>query len=486
VSAAVVLWLEGRRAPVVCKKTPRKDLLATISKLVRKQDVVDEPSGGESPGGGKRRPGRPPKITDPAGSAAAALGAELRRLRIDRGLTLGQLGRLVDYSRQHLGAVERGTAVPSEVVVSACDVAVLANGRLVSMLPAVIREQARVRHQRGAARRAGRSTDLVGVRAQQLCGRDLDWARLADAARRPSRLSTAVVDDLELITDRQRRLYHELSSAEMMVHVQAHGGLLVSLLDSAQPDSLRHRVASAAAEAAGLAAWLWYDLGDVSTMSHCYQQARLAADESSNTGLRSYILGYQGLVARAQGRPESALRFFDEARLSAHRSACDSTRSWLTVLTADALARVDRSREALTALDTSRSLLAGRDSRADEWMYDFNEGSLAVHAGTCLLALGRPKSAAAELTDALRLLPVSCERRGAEIQVGLASARLVSGDVEEAQRLALSSLETFAARGSVAGLHRVRRLRGMFQVRGHASVAAAIDERSRALGAVPG
>ncbi|MGH3721184.1 MAG: helix-turn-helix domain-containing protein [Pseudonocardiaceae bacterium] len=62
--------------------------------------------------------------TDSASSAVAALGAELRRLRIDRGLTLGQLGRLVRYSWQHLGAVERGTAVPSEVVVSACDAAV--------------------------------------------------------------------------------------------------------------------------------------------------------------------------------------------------------------------------------------------------------------------------------------------------------------------------------------------------------------------------
>jgi hypothetical protein len=92
----------------------------------------------------------------------------------------------------------------------------------------------------------------------------------------------------------------------MMVHVQAHVGLLVSLLDSPQPDSLRHRVASAAAEAAGFAAWLWYDLGDLYTTSHCYRQAGLAAKESSNAGLRSYILGYQGLVARAQGRPESA------------------------------------------------------------------------------------------------------------------------------------------------------------------------------------
>jgi tetratricopeptide (TPR) repeat protein/DNA-binding XRE family transcriptional regulator len=447
---------------------------------------VDEPSSGESLGGRKRRRGRPPKTTDPASSATAALGAELRRLRNDRGLTLGQLGQLVGYSGQHLGAVERGTAVPSEVVVSACDAAVLANGRLVSMFPAVIREQARVRHQHEAARRPGRPIDLVGARARQACDQDdLDWARLADATRRPSRLSTAVVDDLELITDRQRRLYHELSSAEMMVHVQAHVGLLVSLLDSAAPDLLRHRVASAAAEGAGFAAWLWYDLGDHYTMSHCYRQAALAADESSNTGLRSYILGYQGLVAGAQGHPESALGFLDQARQTAQRSITDPTRSWLTVLTADALARVGRSREALAELDVARSLVAGQDGRTDEWMYDFDEGSLAVHAGTCLLTVGRPESAAAAFTDALRLLPASCERRGAEIQVGLAAARLASGDLEEAQRLTLISLEAFAARGSVAGLHRVRELRGQFRARGHISAAETIGEQARALGAVP-
>ncbi|MGH3771567.1 MAG: helix-turn-helix domain-containing protein [Pseudonocardiaceae bacterium] len=447
---------------------------------------MDKPSGSGSPGGGKRRPGRPLKITDPASSAVAALGAELRRLRIGRGLTLEQLGRLVRYSWQHLGAVERGTAVPSEVLVTACDAALLANGRLISMLSAVIREQARVRHQHEAARRPARLTDPVGARARQVCDQDdLDWARLADATRRPSRLSTAVVEDLELITDRQRRLYHKLSSAEMMVHVQAQFGLLVSLLDSPQPDSLRHRVASAAAEAAGFAAWLWYDLGDLYTMSHCYRQAGLAVDESSHAGLRSYILGYQGRVARAQGRPELALGLFDEARQTAGWSVSDPTRSWLTVLAADALARVGRRREALAALDTARSLLAGQDSRRDEWMYDFDEGSLAIHAGTCLLTVRQPESAAAAFTDALRLVPPSCERRGAEIRVGLAAARLASGEVEEAQRLTLVSLETFAARGSVAGLHQIRKLRGTFRARGHVSAVAAIDERARALEAVP-
>lgn len=79
--------------------------------------------------------------------------------------------------------------------------------------------------------------------------------------------------------------------------------------------------------AAGFAAWLWYDLGDLYTMSHWYRQARLAAKESSDTALRSYILGYQGLVARAQGRPESALGFFDQARQTVQRSIADPTRS---------------------------------------------------------------------------------------------------------------------------------------------------------------
>ncbi|MDQ2791230.1 MAG: hypothetical protein DLM60_08430 [Pseudonocardiales bacterium] len=69
--------------------------------------------------------------------------------------------------------------------------------------------------------------------------------------------------------------------------------------------------------------------------------------------------------------------------------------------------------------------------------------------------------------------------------MGPAAAQLASGDVEEAQQLTLTSLETFADRGSVAGLHRIQELRGTSRARGHVSAAAAIDERARALGVVP-
>jgi hypothetical protein len=46
--AVVVLGWGDRRGLVAGKKTPRKDLLTTISKL-RKWAVVDEPGGGGSP-----------------------------------------------------------------------------------------------------------------------------------------------------------------------------------------------------------------------------------------------------------------------------------------------------------------------------------------------------------------------------------------------------------------------------------------------------
>jgi hypothetical protein len=51
--------------------------------------------------------------------------------------------------------------VSSEVAVLACDAAALANGQLVSMLLAVIRGWAHLRHQHESATCPGRSTDLV-------------------------------------------------------------------------------------------------------------------------------------------------------------------------------------------------------------------------------------------------------------------------------------------------------------------------------------
>lgn len=100
---------------------------------------------------------------------------------------------------------------------------------------------------------------------------------------------------------------------------------------------------------------------------------------------------------------------------------------------------------------------------------------------TCYLALNQPKQAAKFFDEALRLLPASCDRRGARINIGLARARLASGDGDEALRLAAAALTAFAARGSAAGVQSVCRLRGDFTRAGLPAAASALDEHARAL-----
>ena len=143
-------------------------------------------------------------------------------------------------------------------MIVACDTALGAGGVLKGMFPGVIREQAHLRHSGEAARRS----------SPEVPDSDVDWGRLSACGKRASVLTSAVVDDIEMITMHQRRLYHELTSTQMLVPVDGHLGLLLSLLETPAPDRLRRRIASAAGEAAGFSAWIWFDLGDHFKMGH--------------------------------------------------------------------------------------------------------------------------------------------------------------------------------------------------------------------------
>lgn len=392
-------------------------------------------------------------------------------------MTLVELAQLTGYSPQHLGAVERSSAVPSETMVARADAVLCASGRLLVLLPEVIGEQAHIRHRNEAARR---SIHAVAEDASAL-EEDLAWERLAHASRRSSRVTSSIVEDLELITDRQRRLYHELSSAELLAQVQTHHGLLTGFLRGASPDPLRRRIVSAAAEAAGFAAWLWFDLGDTFRMSVLYRQSNDALSEGADPSLASYIKGYEGLAAGECGRRDSAAALLAEACDRAPRSLFATTRSWLDVLNANALAVIGERRGALASLGRAqRSHDAAQNDRKDPWMFDFDYSSLAGYSGSCYLALGRTSAAVTAFEDALAHLPESCDRRRAIIQTGLARARVRAGEVEEACELACTALATFAGRGSVAGVRRVRRVRNALREAGHETAALAIDEQVRA------
>jgi tetratricopeptide (TPR) repeat protein len=420
------------------------------------------------PGQPRRGPGRPPKPPADSASALAQLGGLVRRIRGERGLTLMSLGELTGYSWQHLGAVERGQVVPSEAVVAACERVLTAGGQLVALFPAVVREQASRRHGKEAARRADATrTDP-----------DVDWARLGAAARRPSAVTVTLVEKLEEITDRQRVLYHALSSAEILIPVEAHLSLLASLLRGYQPEPLRRRIASAAAEAAGFAAWLWFDLGDQFKMGALYEMADDLSQEAGNPALAAYITGYRALATEARGLDREAVRQAEAARDRAPAGTSQLARSWLSAVGANTLALTGDRSSALNLLGEASDQLDAAQGR-EEWMYDFDRSALAAYQGQCHLRLGQPREATAAFEAGLASLPRGCDRRGAFLAIGLAEACLSERMLDAAVHHAQRALSVFATAGSLAGLRRVQRCRGLLADAGFDREASDLDQQVR-------
>jgi transcriptional regulator with XRE-family HTH domain len=113
------------------------------------QDQVSSASGGSG------RPGRPPNPLDPAASRRAELGAEVRRLRAARGLSLDALATLAHCSSSHLSEVENGRKLPSVGLIQNLDRALetAGEGGLVGRLWGAVAEQTVERHDRQARRR---------------------------------------------------------------------------------------------------------------------------------------------------------------------------------------------------------------------------------------------------------------------------------------------------------------------------------------------
>lgn len=77
---------------------------------------------------------RPPAQRARGDDRGTAFGAELRRLRQERKLSLGQLAERAHYSRGQLSKIENGVVAPTPELARACDDALEANGALMRLV----------------------------------------------------------------------------------------------------------------------------------------------------------------------------------------------------------------------------------------------------------------------------------------------------------------------------------------------------------------
>ncbi|MEV8632431.1 helix-turn-helix transcriptional regulator [Streptosporangium sp. NPDC051023] len=62
-----------------------------------------------------------PRELDPAAGRKQEFGAELRRLRLEQGMTQAELGRRIGYSTSLIGSVEIGKRTPVEQLITRCE-----------------------------------------------------------------------------------------------------------------------------------------------------------------------------------------------------------------------------------------------------------------------------------------------------------------------------------------------------------------------------
>ncbi|MFG1953579.1 multiprotein-bridging factor 1 family protein [Micromonospora sp. NPDC048830] len=206
-------------------------------------------------------------------------GAELRRLRESRGLSLRQLAAAVNHGKSLVHQLETGRTRPTVVVASRLDEVLQADGVLSRLV----------------------------VDAPD------GGERLAYVAEHPRRLDPAAVRVLAGLLAGYRSLEDAIGSGPVLAPVRVQLDTVVSLLRDA-PLDMRPQVVDVAAQWAQFAGWLGIAAGDDRAASSWHGRALQWASEVGNADLIATVLSFQGHQAEECGRVPAMIGLSRAAR----------------------------------------------------------------------------------------------------------------------------------------------------------------------------
>jgi tetratricopeptide (TPR) repeat protein len=258
--------------------------------------------------------------------------------------------------------------------------------------------------------------------------------------------------------------------------VEGHLRLLIDLTRASQPESVHRRVAALGGEAAGLLAWLAFDLGHERGRELLYDIALSLTAEAEDRRLDAYVRGFRSQVRQLEGRPNAALAMANQAVATAGPSRAGSLHAWLKSQQAVALAEVKDGPGSMDALAAAETTLARGTEQEPAWMYEFDYPRLTAVRADCLLRLDQPGDAEKAFQQALAERSHTGGRSEVELLTGMATATARQGRVEEACALGMQSLD-LASTDSELGISRVRQLRRELDRWHDSEAVAALDAR---------
>ncbi|WST78118.1 helix-turn-helix transcriptional regulator [Streptomyces sp. NBC_01136] len=274
-----------------------------------------------------------------------------------------------------------------------------------------------------------------------------------------------------------RRLDSSTQSRDLAEAVHAHIRLIQNVTRDTEGEGPRSRLAAAGSEAASLAAWLAWDMGDNGSARSWYGSAIRAARSAHDPLLAAYQAGSLAQFEAHAGNGGQALNLARSARRYLEERRPAVADAWLCSVEALAHAANGDWRTADRALTLSRTL-AEKTAREEPppwpWVFPFDANKVAACRVTCGARLG---IAAWVLGDDVEALASGHAKQRALTVLDLAAGHLAAGRIEAAFALASRALDTGLQYRSGRIVERSRAVRRSLSLSSLPKVVRDFDER---------
>ncbi len=297
---------------------------------------------------------------DPQASPAALFGAELRALRLARGLSLARLGKLVHVSGDLLGKLEKAERRPQPDLVDRLDRALDAGG-------------------------------LLDRLAHDVLDADPRHSPIVDVDLPVGRALPVLCQVVEAARSRDHAMGDGGGADVLIAHARA-----AERVHAARSPAERPALGRSIAEAYQLAGWISFDQGRPAHAEYALGQARRWVERAADPALAAYVLGPNlSFIATYGGAPALGVERAYGAIGWARRSGNRRLTAFTMAIGARAHARLHEPGLCFDLLDQAAAELDAHvpDARDEGWLSVFDHAALDGHRGSCLLDLGLPARA---------------------------------------------------------------------------------------------
>lgn len=397
----------------------------------------------------------------------------------------GNYGRVVQLARREARLTQRQLG-------EVCGITQSAVSRLESRAlgPYSMHTLARAAAHLGLPPRLVGLADRVAASAAQVDGRDPVERRklLAGAVATAAAPAFAVpprehsepgqAATLRVATTAFRRMDGSTPSRQLSEVVIAHLRLAQSIAAEATNEEQRVRLAAVGSEAASLAGWLSWDMGDHGSARTWYGSAIKAARRSGNRLLAAYQMGSLAQLEADVGNASQGLNLTRSARQQLGTDINTVAEAWLS--TVEALAHAAARDEKMCHRALKRSQKEAENITVQEsppwpWVFSFDASKVAACRLTCGARLGLP-GWVFEAQNEASVSSAHAKQR-ALLQLDLACGHLAAGRLDAAYALATQAVEAGLRYRSGRVIERAQVFRRAYTSRTPPKIVRDFDDR---------